>query len=121
MISTALVSLPKQPFFIHPRGDEVFSFAGLWERWHDPAGEPVETCTILTTTVNDLMKPIHDRLPVILDTDGEVRWLDSRTTVDQLLALFVPYPGERLEAYPVSPWVNDPKHEGPKCLEPMGA
>jgi putative SOS response-associated peptidase YedK len=60
-------------------------------------------------------------MPGILDAGGEARWLDPGASADELRALFLPYPGERMGAYPVSAWVSDPKHEGPKCLEPMGA
>ncbi len=111
----------KQPYFICPREGELFSFAGLWERWHDPEGEEVETCTILTTTANDLMKPIHDRMPVILDPSSEEQWLDPRASADALRFLLVPYTSEGMEARPVGLWVNNPKHEGSKCLEPAGA
>src|SRR6516225_871216 len=108
----------KQPYFIFPRHGELFSFAGLWERWHDPEGEEVETCTILTTEANALMRPLHDRMPVILDTSAEDVWLDTRSTVDLLRPLFVPFGSAELEAYPVGPWVSNAKHEGPRCLEP---
>jgi putative SOS response-associated peptidase YedK len=108
----------KQPYFIRPRDEELFSFAGLWERWHDPEGETVETCTILTTEANELMRPLHDRMPVILGETGEEMWLDSRSTVDALYSLFVPYGSAEMEAFPVSSWVSNPKHDGPRCLEP---
>jgi putative SOS response-associated peptidase YedK len=111
----------KQPYFIFPREGELFSFAGLWERWHDPEGEQVETCTILTTTANDLMKPIHDRMPVILDPTTERQWLDPRASGDALQSLLVPCPAEWMEARPVSLWVNNPKNHGPKCIEPLSA
>jgi putative SOS response-associated peptidase YedK len=96
----------------------LFSFAGLWERWHDPQGEQVETCTILTTTANELMQTIHDRMPVMLDTSAEDVWLDTRSTADSLRSLFVPFGSAEMEAYPVSSWVSNAKHEGPRCLEP---
>jgi putative SOS response-associated peptidase YedK len=108
----------KQPYCIRPREGGLFSFAGLWERWHDPRGEVVETCTILTTEANELMRPLHDRMPVILDPASDGVWLDPRSSADALRSLFVPYASERMEALPVNPWVSDPKHEGPRCLEP---
>jgi hypothetical protein len=67
----------KQPYFIRPRDGGLFSFTGLWERWRDPQGETVETCTILTTGANDLMRSLHDRMPVILVTTAEARWIDA--------------------------------------------
>jgi putative SOS response-associated peptidase YedK len=109
----------KQPFFIRPRDEELFSFAGLWERWHDPEGEPVETCTILTTTANEVMQPIHDRMPLILGPSAEEQWLDPRSSTDALCSLLVPSSSEGMEARPVGLWVNNPKNDGPKCLEPV--
>ena len=111
----------KQPHFIRPRDGGLFSFAGLWERWNDPQGQPVETCSILTTEANELMRPLHDRMPVIVDPASDGLWLDPQTPVDALHALFVPAPSAGLEAYPVSSWVSNAKNQGPKCLEPAGA
>jgi putative SOS response-associated peptidase YedK len=107
----------KQPYFIRPREGGLFGFAGLWERWLDGSGQPLETCTILTTEANEVMQALHDRMPVILGNDGAARWLDPRASPDALRALFAPYPGERLEVLPVGAWVSDPRHEGPRCLE----
>jgi putative SOS response-associated peptidase YedK len=92
----------KQPHFIRPKGDGLFAFAGLWEG---------ETCTILTTTANDLMRPLHERMPVIVGREAEATWLES--------AAFSPYPSDLMEAYPVDTWVNSPKHEGLRCAEPV--
>ena len=111
----------KQPYFIRPRDGDLFAFAGLWEHWHDPRGETIETCTILTTEANEVMRPLHDRMPVILRADDDACWLDPRTPPDALRSLFVPYPRERMEASPVGSWVSKPRHEGPRCLEPMDA
>lgn len=108
----------KQPHFIRPRDGGLFSFAGLWERWNDPKGEVVETCTILTTSANEVMRPIHERMPVILDAGGEVLWLDPTATADALRTLFVPFASEEMEAFPVNPWVSNARNQGPKCLEP---
>jgi putative SOS response-associated peptidase YedK len=91
----------KQPYFIRPKGGGLFAFAGLWEG---------ETCTILTTEANDLMRPLHERMPVIVGRDVEASWLES--------AALAPYPSDLMEAYPVATWVNSPKHEGPRCAEP---
>jgi putative SOS response-associated peptidase YedK len=108
----------KQPYCIRPRNGGLFAFAGLWERWHDPAGEVLETCTILTTEANELMRPLHDRMPVILDPASEGVWLDPVSSVDALRSLFVPFASERMEAYPVGAWVSNARNQGPKCLEP---
>jgi putative SOS response-associated peptidase YedK len=112
----------KQPFYIHPRDEEeLFSFAGLWERWHDPEGEEIESCTILTTTANELMQPIHDRMPVILDSEGENEWLSPRSAPDSLHAVLVPFASDQMEAYAVNLYVNNAKNQGPKCIEPKVA
>jgi putative SOS response-associated peptidase YedK len=110
----------KQPFHIRMKDDGPFAFAGLWERWQEPGGEPVESFTILTTEANGLMKPLHDRMPVILAPWDYDRWIDSKSRdVEELQALLVPCPDEWLTATPVSTYVNSPKNEGPKCLEPV--
>jgi putative SOS response-associated peptidase YedK len=93
----------------------------LWERWHDPEAEVVETCTILTTTANEVTQPIHERMPVILSPSSEELWLDPRVSADTLRSLLVPYISEEMEARPVGLWVNNPKNDGPKCLEQADA
>ncbi len=109
----------KQPYFIRPQAGGLFSFAGLWEEWHDPHGEVVESCTILTTEANDVTRPVHDRMPVILDPAADALWLDAGTDTVTLHSLLVPYPFDRMEAFLVNPWVSNPKHEGPRCLESL--
>jgi putative SOS response-associated peptidase YedK len=105
----------KQPYHIRMRDGNPFAFAGLWERWQRD-GEPVETCAILTTTANELVRPVHDRMPVILAPADFSAWLDPRTPADQLHALLRPYPTEAMEAVPVGRYVNSPRNEGPQCL-----
>jgi putative SOS response-associated peptidase YedK len=72
----------------------------------------------LTTEANELMRPLHDRMPVILDPTAENLWLDPRSPADALRSLFVPFASERMEAFPVSAWVSNARNQGPKCLEP---
>jgi putative SOS response-associated peptidase YedK len=116
------VGKQKQPFYIHPRGeDDLFSFAGLWESWHDPEGEIVESSAIITTEANELMRPIHDRMPVILNWEREEEWLNPRSEPDSLRTLLVPFASDRMEAYAVNLYVNNAKNQGPKCIEPMVA
>ncbi len=105
-----------QPYFVRLRDEELFSFAGLWERWHDPEGEEIETCAIVTTTANEVMQPIHERMPVILDPSAEEQWLDSRSTPDSLSALLVPFASERMEVFPVNLYVNNARNEGQSAL-----
>lgn len=112
----------KQPFYIHPRDEgDLFSFAGLWETWHDPEGEVIESCAIITTDANELMRTIHDRMPVILDTETESVWLDPHAPTEDLRSLLVPFASDRMEAYPVDLYVNNAKNRGPRCIEPVSA
>jgi putative SOS response-associated peptidase YedK len=91
--------------------------AGLWERWNYPQGQTVESCTILTTEANELMRPLNDRMPVILDQASEGTWIDRNSSADALRSLFVPFASERMEAVAVSSWVNNARNQGPRCVE----
>lgn len=108
----------KQPHFIHLCDDRPFGFAGLWEEWEGPDHSLLETCTLLTTESNELIRPLHDRMPVILPPDAYPVWLD-RTIEDprQLASLLVPYPSQGMEAYPVGSFVNSPRHDSPQCID----
>jgi putative SOS response-associated peptidase YedK len=106
----------KQPLHIRRRDGEPFAFAGLWEEWRGPEG-PVRSYTIITTAANQLMEPIHNRMPVILHEADERRWLDPRADPDALCALLRPCPDGDLEAFPVSRAVNRVGVDGPECLE----
>ncbi len=109
----------KVPMRITLRGGEPFSFAGLWDSWKKPDGGELRSFTIITTQANDLLRPIHDRMPVILDQEGDEKWLDAEyKEVHKLLALLAPYPADRMEAYDVSPLVNSPRNDLPQCVEP---
>jgi putative SOS response-associated peptidase YedK len=91
----------------------------LWGRWRAPGGEGVESCAILTTEANDLARPVHDRMPVIMDPDAFGPWLDSTVRDPAALGLLLgPYPAEAMTACPVGAWVNNPRNEGPACLAP---
>jgi putative SOS response-associated peptidase YedK len=107
----------KQPYFIHFSDDRPFAFAGLWECWEGPDHSRIESCTILTTEANELMRPIHDRMPVIVPKSDYAAWLDSkRQDARTLLSLLAPYAGVGLEAFPVSQTVNNPRHDVPECV-----
>jgi putative SOS response-associated peptidase YedK len=106
----------KQPYYFRIDGGRPFAFAGLWESWNKD-GE-IRSCTILTTTANDLVEEIHERMPVILPRDRYDAWLDPEAEGEELAALLVPYPGDDLEAYPVSRFVNSPGNDDPRCIEP---
>ena len=110
----------KQPFYLALRSREPFGFAGLWDTWMSPEGDEIGSCTIITTEANELLRPIHDRMPVILTREAEAIWLDPAIQEPtQLLPLLKPYPAEGMELYPVSTRVNNPAHDGPECMEPL--
>ena len=110
----------KQPMWIGLRDRRPFAFAGLWEHWSPTDGEPIESCTIITTQPNALMESIHTRMPVILDTKDYAAWLDPAFQhVDILNALLRPFPAKHMTAFPVSTLVNNPRHDAPQCLEPI--
>jgi putative SOS response-associated peptidase YedK len=110
----------KQPFFIHLRTSRPFAFAGLWELWEGPDAGVIESCTLLTTQPNDLLRPIHNRMPVILHPKDYDLWLDPELQqTDLLQPLLHPYPSEEMDAYPVSRWVNSPGNDDPSCIEPL--
>ena len=99
----------KVPFYIHVKDDPVFAFAGLYDIWRNPAGVSLTTYTIITTAANTLMAPIHNRMPVILRQDDEMRWLSREVlSTDEVRRILAPYPHEGMEAYPVSERVNNP-------------
>ena len=109
----------KQPFLIHRADERLFAFAGLWERWRNPEGEPIESCTIITTEANDLMRPIHPRMPVILRPADFDRWLDPQGKAEE--ELLRPYPDSDLVATAVSTRVNNARNDDPECAAPFDA
>ena len=110
----------KQPFFIHRKDEEPFAFAGLWEGWESPEdGKEVQSCSLITAEANELMAPIHNRTPVILPELAYDRWLDADESVGDLQSLLKPYPADEMAAYPISTYVNNPRNQGPKCIEPQ--
>jgi putative SOS response-associated peptidase YedK len=109
----------RTPLFIHLKSERPFGFAGLYETWFPPLGEPLVTCTIITTEPNELVRPVHDRMPVILPKDVEDFWLDPAVEDHtRLLDLLQPYPTDEMSAYPVSKFVNSVQNDSPQCIEP---
>lgn len=102
----------KQPYFIHRKDGQPFGFAGLWEFWKNPEGE-LHTYTIMTTDADDFMKPIHDRMPVMVPADRSEGWLLYTQGSE------VSYTPEDMEMYPVSTYVNKPSNDGPECTVPQ--
>jgi putative SOS response-associated peptidase YedK len=108
---------PKQPYCILAVDGSILGFAGLRDEWEGPDGA-LATCTIITTSANALMAPIHDRMPVILARSDYAAWLDPATAPERLKALLRPCPEDRLRCYPVGRKVGDARNEGPELMEP---
>ena len=109
----------KQPMLVRRRDERPFCFAGLWEAWRAPAGQPLESCTIVTTEPNELMRTIHNRMPFMLTPEQCEPWLDASVTDGpKILALLQPQSAESMSATPVSRYVSNVRHEGPECLAP---
>lgn len=114
------VGKQKMPQHIRRRDEAPFAFAGLWEIWRPTDGEPVETCTILTTTANEVVAPLHDRMPVILSKDNFDAWLaPGDANADSLMPLMAPFAARELVSVPANPICNSPKYDGPECLQPV--
>lgn len=108
----------KTPLRIRLKSKEPFTIAGLWDSWKDPQGEEIRTFTIITTEPNEVLQPIHNRMPVIMKPDDEEAWLDPKADPKHLLKALAPYPAQGMEAYPVSKLINNPRHDSRKCIEP---
>lgn len=107
----------KQPMYIHHHNGELLALAGLWENWQSADGSEVQSCTILTTSPNEFMSSIHNRMPVLLEPEDYDMWLyTEERRVDQLQHLLRPAPAGTLTAYPVSTYVNSPRNEGAQCM-----
>jgi putative SOS response-associated peptidase YedK len=110
----------KQPFFFQLKDERPFGFAGLWERWQGEGGQAIESCTILTTEANEVLRPVHDRMPVILHPDDYELWLDEDVRKRDLLKdLLRPYPASEMMSHPVSARINSPRNQGATLIERM--
>lgn len=107
----------KQPFAIALKSGEPYALAGLWERWQPREGEPLETFTILTTDPNELMDPIHNRMPVILEPRDYSRWLEPGDPARPPADLLRPFPAEKMSAWPVGNRVGNVRNNDPRLLE----
>lgn len=113
-----LVDGRKQPIYFKLPDHTPFAFAGIWERWTASDGHAMESCAILTTQPNDLVRPVHDRMPVILNAHAHHSWLTvSSDRARDLLPLLGPY-REEMQCHPVSPTVNSAANESPECVSP---
>lgn len=110
----------KIPVYVRLKSQEPFGFAGLWESWNFPDGQILKTCTIITTEPNELIKPIHNRMPVIVPKEYEGLWLDpSPKARSELERVLRPYRAEELELFDVSAAVNSPSTDGPECIQSL--
>ncbi len=113
----------KQPYYVTLADEQPFCMAGLWESWTDKSdsqAEAVETCTVITTNANELMAPIHDRMPVIMDPEQYVFWLDPEfSDREPLERTLVPFASEEMKVVPVSRVVNKATNEFPECIQPL--
>jgi putative SOS response-associated peptidase YedK len=109
-------STGKQPYCFEVEDGAIFAFAGLWDRWQALDGTPVETCTILTTTPNELLADVHNRMPVILPRDVYDAWLDPRIQDETVaIGMLRPFRANRMRRFPVSALVNRAANDGPEC------
>ncbi len=108
----------KQPYRITLTDRKVFCFAGIWETWRSPDGERISSCAIITTAANEMIRPIHNRMPVVLTRDDESSWLDRDADHRALKSVLEPYDSELMHSYPISTRVNSPANDSPDVLEP---
>ncbi|PKP51920.1 MAG: DUF159 family protein [Bacteroidetes bacterium HGW-Bacteroidetes-1] len=106
----------KQPYRFFVRGETLFAMAGIWEQWNQPDGVLLQTFSIITTEANSLMKPIHNRMPLILSPEHEQTWLREQET-DYLIPLLKPFPSDRMDYYAVSNKVNSAAIDEPSLIE----
>ncbi len=110
----------KQPYCFEVNDGELFAFAGLWDRWKDPTGNWIKTCSILTTTPNAVASSVHDRMPVILDPDSYDLWLDpGMTKVEAVSDLLRPCDARLMRCYPVSTRLNHAANDDEECSRPV--
>jgi putative SOS response-associated peptidase YedK len=108
----------KRPYWVHPRQRGPIAFAGLWEAWIGPNGEEVETAAIVTTAANNALKPLHDRMPVVVPPDAFDLWLDPNADLQTASSLIAPAAEDFFDAYEVSGAVNRAANDGPALLTP---
>jgi putative SOS response-associated peptidase YedK len=113
----------KQPFYFYLKDKEVFGFAGLWEEWIDKqTGEALETCTIITTEANEVLKPAHERMPVILKPEVYDDWLDEKMKDERKMEeLLIPYPAGEMTSHAVSKSVNIPDSDSDELIRPLNS
>jgi putative SOS response-associated peptidase YedK len=110
----------KQPWHVSIADGSLFALGGVWEYWAKEGVQPIVSCAIIVTDANDLMRPIHERMPVIIAPEDYARWLDVEVQdQEQIMPLLAPFPAERMRAFPISSLVNNAKNEGPNLVRPL--
>lgn len=111
----------KIPHHIRMQNGDVFALAGLWDRW-EGEGERLESCSIIVMPANEVMKLLHERMPAIIAPAHYDLWLDPRVTdKSEIMTYLNSAPSSQLVTYPISPWVNSPKHDDARCIQPAGS
>jgi putative SOS response-associated peptidase YedK len=106
----------RRPCHFTMKSGGPFAFAGLWDVWRGD-GKPLLTCCLITTHANDLVRPVHDRMPVILARESYAEWLSPETPEARLVCLLRPYPADGMRVTKVGPAVHSPRNDGPECLD----
>jgi putative SOS response-associated peptidase YedK len=110
----------KQPYCFEVNDGGLFAFAGLWDRWKDPSGQWIKSCSILTTTPNAVTSSVHDRMPVILDPDNYDLWLDpGMTNIEAISEMLKPYDARQMRCYPISTRINYVANDDAECSAPV--
>jgi putative SOS response-associated peptidase YedK len=106
----------KQPFHFGMEDGSLFAFAGIWDCWRSGQGESMESCAIVTTAANHLLRDVHDRMPLILSPESYTQWLSSPASELEKANLWRPFSAQRMKRWPVSAEVNDPANDSPSCM-----
>jgi putative SOS response-associated peptidase YedK len=110
----------KIPMYVTLKSKRLFAFAGLYAIWHEGGDDELRSCTIITTDANELLQPIHNRMPVILDPENYDHWLNTKfTDLKKLTAMLQPFDSDKLEVFPVSTITNSPTNDDPRCIQPV--
>ncbi len=108
----------KQPHYIYLKNEPIFAFAGLWDIWRNADGDELLTCTILTTSANEMMRELHERMPVILPISAREHWLDKKADLNDLQTLMQSYPASEMAHHPVTRAVNTPANDFAELIRP---
>lgn len=110
---------PSQPYYFQRTDKKPFAFAGLWEIWKPPEGDFIRSCTIITCAANEVLAPVHDRMPVMLSGGLMWKWLEP-SSAEELVGFLKPYPSEWMTSFPISRAVNDANRESPDLVKGLG-